>query len=62
MIEHFPEDWLLSIELYELAYKGNETTLCNKILDHLEQVKRNTPEHGGLIDNGLDIIKKELVS
>jgi phenylalanine-4-hydroxylase len=62
VIEHYPEDWLLSLELYELASKGNETELCNKILDHLEEVKRNTPRHGGLIDNGLAIIKKELVS
>lgn len=62
IVEHFPEDWLLSVELYELAYKGNEVELCNKILAHLEDVKHNIPENGGLIDNGIAIIINELVS
>ncbi len=61
LIEKHPNDWLLSIELYELAFKGNEKTLCNRVLDHLEIVKQNNPHVGHLIDGGLEIINKSLV-
>lgn len=62
LIENYPEDWLLSVELYELAYKEQESALCERILKHLEQVKRNHPENGKLIDNGIAIIDNSLVS
>ena len=61
LIDQHPNDWLLPVELYELAFKGNEKTLCNKVLDHLQQVKQNNPEVGHLIDGGLEIIDKSLV-
>ncbi|MCR8669046.1 aromatic amino acid hydroxylase [Aestuariibaculum sp. M13] len=57
LIEHFPTDWLLPVELYELAFKGNETLLCERILNHLEHIKQNKPQVGKLIDDGLEIIK-----
>ena len=59
LIEKHPNDWLLPIELYELAFIGNETKLCESILKHLEIVKQNRPEVGRLIDDGLGIIKKK---
>ncbi|MBD0833625.1 aromatic amino acid hydroxylase [Aestuariibaculum sediminum] len=60
LIENFPTDWLLSIELYELAFKGNENSLCSRILDHLETVKQNRPQVGKLIDDGLNIIRDQV--
>jgi phenylalanine-4-hydroxylase len=57
LIERHPNDWLLPIELFELAYKGNETILCDRILNHLEIIKQNRPEVGRLIDDGVSIIK-----
>ncbi|GAA4298909.1 aromatic amino acid hydroxylase [Aestuariibaculum suncheonense] len=57
LIENFPNDWLLPIELYELAFKGNESVLCERILNHLEHIKQNRPQVGKLIDDGLEIIK-----
>lgn len=59
LIDNHPNDWLLPIELYELAFKGNEKTLCNSILNHLETIKQNKPEVGRLIDDGLGIIRKK---
>ena len=62
LVEKHPNDWLLSIELYELAFIGNETKLCESILKHLEIVKQNRPEVGRLIDDGLAIIRNETIA
>ncbi|WP_298237922.1 aromatic amino acid hydroxylase [uncultured Algibacter sp.] len=59
LINKHPNDWLLPIELYELAFEGNETILCDRILQHLESIKQNRPEVGQLIDDGLVIITKK---
>lgn len=61
LIEKHPKDWLLVIELYELAFIGNETKLCKSILNHLETIKQNRPEVGRLIDDGLGIVNKKAV-
>ncbi len=57
LIEKHPNDWLLPVELYELAFIGNEQNLCKSILQHLEIIKQNRPEVGHLIDDGLGIIE-----
>ncbi|SFZ93261.1 phenylalanine-4-hydroxylase [Flaviramulus basaltis] len=60
LIEKHPTDWLLTIELYELAFLGNEKQLCENILHHLETIKQNKPQVGKLIDDGLAIIKQNV--
>ncbi len=60
LIENHPSDWLLPVELYELAFIGNETKLCESILNHLETIKQNRPEVGRLIDDGLGIIENKI--
>ena len=62
LVEEFPNDWLLPVELYELAFAENETKLCRSIVNHLKNVKQNRPEFGPLIDDGLEIIKKEVAN
>lgn len=62
LIENFPSDWLLPIELYELAFGENETKLCSAILNHLESIKQNKPQVGRLIDDGLKIVTKQKIS
>ena len=57
LIENHPNDWLLPVELYELAFKGHETKLCKSIVKHLETIKQNRPEVGHLIDDGLGIVE-----
>ncbi|WP_431129093.1 aromatic amino acid hydroxylase [Flagellimonas flava] len=54
--EEFPEDWLLPVELYELARKGERDELAITIKSHLEEVKKLRPEVGHLIDDGLQLI------
>jgi phenylalanine-4-hydroxylase len=54
--EKFPEDWLLSVELYELAKNNGDEGFALKISTHLEGVKQNNPKVGQLIDDGLRLI------
>lgn len=49
-------DWLLSLEIVELAKKQENTDLVDKVLNHLEKVKTNRPEIKHLVDNGLELI------
>ncbi|NKI31783.1 aromatic amino acid hydroxylase [Croceivirga thetidis] len=59
--ESYPTDWLLSVELYELAKMDNSLELAEKIKAHLEQVKLDNPKVGHLIDDGLELVDKHLV-
>ncbi len=58
IVLHHPNDWLLSVELYELASLADEPGFCQQILAHLENVKRNRPEVGHLIDGGISLVAK----
>ena len=49
-------DWLLSVEIAELAKKENHSDLIDKVLNHLEKVKTIRPEIAHLIDGGLALI------
>ncbi|KGO88873.1 aromatic amino acid hydroxylase [Flavobacterium suncheonense] len=51
-----PNDWLLSVEIAELAEKEHNSDLTDKVLNHLEKVKMSRPEVAHLIANGLDLI------
>ena len=52
-----PNDWLLSIELYELAKKSNDDNFQQEILAHLETVKQSNPKVGHLIDDGISLVE-----
>jgi phenylalanine-4-hydroxylase len=56
-----PNDWLLSVEIAELAQKEGNSDLVNKVLNHLENVKTNRPEIAHLITNGLELISVKAV-
>ena len=51
--KHFAEDWLLFLELYELALKNN-FSVKSKILNTLENLKSNK-SYTKLIENGLNL-------
>ncbi|TAI48116.1 aromatic amino acid hydroxylase [Flagellimonas allohymeniacidonis] len=53
-----PDDWLLSVELFELAKKNGDTAFAKEIQEHLEIVKQNNPAVGHLIDDGVDLVEK----
>lgn len=58
---NYPKDWLLSVELYELAKSSNDYDFGQEIVLHLETVKQNNPKVGHLIDDGLTLVNQSLV-
>jgi len=58
----FPEDWLLSVELYELAKQNGDTDFTEDIVAHLEVVKQQNPKIGHLIDDGVGLVNQSLVN
>ena len=54
-------DWLLSVELYELAKTNSDSDFVKEILKHLEIVKQDNPKVGHLIDDGLALVDQSLV-
>lgn len=56
------EDWLLPVELYELAKQDNNHAFQKEILEHLEHIKLDNPKVGHLIDDGLQLVDTALVS
>ena len=55
----YPNDWLLSVEIAELATKEQSDSLKNEVLEHLHKVKANRPEIAHLITFGLELIEKD---
>jgi phenylalanine-4-hydroxylase len=60
--DNYPEDWLLSVELYELARNNNDGGFADEILDHLQMVKEQYPSLGHLIDDGIGLVDAEKVT
>jgi len=50
-----PSDWLLTVEIAELANKESNNDLLEKTINHLEKVKQNRPEVAHLISGGLGL-------
>lgn len=63
---NYPADWLLCVELYELAMMNpdikKEREFASEIKAHLENVKQENPKVGKLIDDGLSLVDQKLVS
>jgi len=57
----YPTDWLLAVELYELAKTNADDDFAEEIIKHLETVKQNNPKVGHLIDDGIALVAKHLV-
>ncbi|WP_339715894.1 aromatic amino acid hydroxylase [uncultured Kriegella sp.] len=60
--EKHPSDWLLPIELYELAKNNGDERFALEIKAHLEKIKHDCPGTGRLIDDGLALVNKKLVT
>lgn len=50
-----PNDWLLSVEIAELANREQQSELLHKVLNHLENLKIKRPEIAHLISNGIEL-------
>lgn len=59
--EEYPGDWLLPVELYELARGGEDRSFAEEILEHLEGVKQRRPKVGHLIDDGIALARGKKV-
>ncbi|WP_276388238.1 aromatic amino acid hydroxylase [Eudoraea chungangensis] len=59
--EEYPSDWLLPVELYELAILNGDKSFSEKIVKHLESIKLSNPKLGHLIDDGLALVKNNMI-
>lgn len=57
-----PEDWLLSLELYELSSIANDEHLKIIILNHLEQIKNTKPKIAHLIADGITLTQEHITN
>jgi len=55
LVQHHPNDWLLTLEIVELS-KKKALPVYEKALDHLLNVKEKRPEVAHLITNGLNLL------
>lgn len=59
--KHHPKDWLLSVEIYELAME-DDTKLAQEVKAHLEKLKKSRPEVAHLIEDGLEMTESNLAA
>ncbi|SDS14465.1 aromatic amino acid hydroxylase [Gramella sp. MAR_2010_147] len=59
--KHHQKDWLLSVEIYELASE-NDLKLANEIKSRLEEIKKERPEVAHLIDDGIEMTESKMVT
>lgn len=50
---NYPDDWLLSLEIYEFAVKTKDASLAGKAKRILEDLRKQHPEYAHLIDEGV---------
>jgi phenylalanine-4-hydroxylase len=59
--KYHPNDWLLSVEIYELV-ADREPEFAEEVKEHLQEVKSRRPKIGHLIDGGLELVELSFVS
>ena len=59
--KHHPQDWLLTVEIYELASE-NDPELAETALKNLHEVRERRPEIAHLIDDGIEMVNHKLVT
>ncbi len=52
-----PNDWLLPVELFELAIKSGDSDFAKEIADHLNTVVSNDQKVAHLVDDGISLAK-----
>ena len=57
-----PNDWLLPVELYELAKNNNDRDFATAVVVHLEMVKQNNTKVKHLIDDGLALVDQNSIN
>ncbi|MDR5589430.1 aromatic amino acid hydroxylase [Christiangramia sp. SM2212] len=59
--KHHPKDWLLSVEIYELATE-NDQKLAEEVKNRLLEIKKDRPEVVHLIDDGIEMTESKMVT
>ncbi|TQI71847.1 phenylalanine-4-hydroxylase [Gramella sp. Hel_I_59] len=59
--KHHKSDWLLAIEIYELAVDDDQN-LANEVKAYLLELKERRPEIAHLIEDGIEMTETKLVS
>ncbi|WP_026914194.1 aromatic amino acid hydroxylase [Christiangramia portivictoriae] len=59
--KHHENDWLLAVEIYELAIE-NDQTLADEVKVYLSALKDRRPEVSHLIEDGIEMTETKLVS
>lgn len=59
--KHHPKDWLLSVEIYELAIE-NDQKLAEEVKTRLEKIKKDRPEVAHLINDGIEMTETKMVA
>ncbi|MUP44463.1 aromatic amino acid hydroxylase [Gramella sp. BOM4] len=59
--KHHPKDWLLSVEIYELAVE-DDRELAKEVKEHLEELKSRRPEIAHLIVDGIEMTHQKLAT
>jgi len=59
--KHHPKDWLLSVEIYELAIE-NDQKLAENVSARLKEIKKERPEVAHLIDDGIEMAATKMVT
>jgi len=59
VIEEYPDEWLIMVELLELFSSENEHQKMREIQDLLEQLTKIKPEFLRVVSNGLEAVKSE---
>lgn len=54
--QNYPGDWLLPLELFELATQADDQITASAILEYLSQIKIRRPEIAHLIEDGIALI------
>lgn len=57
--DKYPTDWLLSVELYELAIGNQDIDFAKEIRQRLDSIKMEKPRLGHLIDDGLELVDNQ---
>ncbi|TBW30209.1 aromatic amino acid hydroxylase [Gramella sp. KN1008] len=59
--KHHPKDWLLSVEIYELAMEDDQK-LAREVKSYLEELKKSRPEVAHLIEDGIEMTESNLAA
>ncbi len=57
LTHHFPNDWLLPLEILELAAQ-HDLAWVDTIKEHIERVKANNPDQAHLLEEGIELFTK----